>query len=78
MSTESSHTRAVALINTAINTLANGHAEMHLVYSNAAYTAVNVSHELQAITGEEFKRYCERIRDIDARFMGTSDARDSA
>lgn len=78
MSTESSHTKAVALIDTAINTLATGHPEMHLVYSNAAYTAVNVSHELQAITGDEFKRYCERIRDIDARFMGTSRAKESA
>jgi hypothetical protein len=78
MSAESSHTKAVALIDTAISTLATGHAEMHLVYSNAAYTAVNVSHELQAITGDEFKRYCERIRDIDALFMGASDARDSA
>lgn len=73
MCTESSHTKAVALIDTAITTLATGHAEMHLVYSNAAYTAVNVSHKLSAITGDEFKRYCDRIRDIDARFMGTSD-----
>lgn len=78
MSGESSHTKAVALIDTAISTLATGHAEMHLVYSNAAYTAVNVSHELQAITGDEFRRYCERIRDIDARFMGTSHAKESA
>jgi len=77
MSGESSHTKAVALIDTAISTLATGHAEMHLVYSNA-YTAVNVSHELQAITGDEFRRYCERIRDIDARFMGTSHAKESA
>ena len=78
MSSESSHTKAVALIDTAITTLATGHADMHLVYSNAAYTAANVSHELQAITGDEFKRYCERIRDIDARFMGASQKGDSA
>lgn len=78
MSASANHTKAVGLIDTAITTLAASRPDMHLIYSNAAYTAVNVSHELKAINGEEFKRYCERIRLIDARFMGMSAQRVSA
>lgn len=75
---EANHVKAVVLIDTAINTLAKSKPDMHLIYSSAAYTAVSVSHELKAITGDEFKRYCERISLIDARFMGMTDKRVSA
>lgn len=64
------HDKAVCLIDTAIKTLAAAKPDLHLVYSNAAYTAANVSHELRAIDTAEFKQYCERIRHIDARFLG--------
>lgn len=75
---EVNHIRAVGLIDTAISTLAKSKPDMHLVYSSAAYTAVSVSHELKAINGDEFKHYCERIRLIDARFMGMAEQRVSA
>lgn len=72
------HLKAVGLIDTAIKTLANSKPEMHLVHSSAAHTAVSVSHELKAINGTEYLHYCERIRTIDARFMGITEQRVTA
>lgn len=69
--------KALTLIERAISGLAGAEPAHHTTHSSIAYTTVSVSHELKAISGADFIHYCERIRLIDARFLGI-DTRASA
>lgn len=66
----SQHDTAVKIIERAINSLETARPETHLIYSSTSHAAVTLAHELKVIDGKEYLRYCERIRAIDARFMG--------
>ncbi|HWH86185.1 MAG TPA: hypothetical protein VNV36_05335 [Pseudomonas sp.] len=70
MTTETEkHQTATEMIESAIQVLDGASEYMHLVYSSSAYTVVSVCHSLRAISGTEFRQYCERITQIDARWI---------
>jgi hypothetical protein len=69
------HEKATDFIEAALKLATNTPGERYLVMSSAAYTAISLAHTLKAIDGAEYLNYCERLRQIDARWLALPELR---